>query len=367
MKLLLVSDATNVHTKRWASALSARGLKVFLLTMFPYTEDDFYLENGVELFNFDLFYYKSSKSSIIEPLKAHIKALVYLRSLIKRLNPDILHAHYLTSNTYLAALSGFKPLVLSAWGTDVYEFPKESWFKSMALRLLLKRANMLLSTSNCMAKELSKYTNKYIEILPFGIDTERFRKLNKERDLSTCVIGNVKTLAPRYGVDVLIKAFKILCDRNETKKLYLEILGRGPQREELEQLVRELELEDRVTFVGFIPNHELPKYYDRFSVAVFLSNAESFGVSAIEAMSCECPIVVSDAEGFCEIVDDGINGCIVSRQNPDDTASAIEYLLKNYELAQKYARAGREKVKFLYQWEKCVDKMLELYTNLIKQ
>jgi glycosyltransferase involved in cell wall biosynthesis len=217
-----------------------------------------------------------------------------------------------------------------------------------------------------MAKEIQKYTQKSIGITPFGVDTDLFIKQLAQKDPDTFVVGNVKALNPKYGIDVLIKAFKIVKDANPHKNIGLEIIGEGEDREKLKKMVLDLNITGEVCFRGSVENHLLPEWYNSFSVCVSVSNTESFGVVAVEAMACECPVVVSDADGFTEVVVNNETGIIVKKKDPVATAAAIQMFIDNPSLQETYGKNGRKRVKELYDWNKNVDTMMAIYSDVLK-
>ena len=126
MKILIVADGGNIHTKRWAAALADAGVETVVFSLTP-AETGFYSGKGVILHVFDLFSYKQGgKKPFLKAIARHSKAVRELKRLIKKEKPDIVHAHYATSYGLVAALAGFHPLIISVWGSDVYEFPKQS-------------------------------------------------------------------------------------------------------------------------------------------------------------------------------------------------------------------------------------------------
>ena len=129
------------------------------------------------------------------------------------------------------------------------------------------------------------------------------------------VVGTVKSLEPIYGIDVLIRTFKLVVEANPDKPLRLEIIERFAGKI-IENACTRFGHSRQSLFIGALPNNQLPTCYNRFDVAVNLSNKESFGVVAIEAMACGCPVVVSDAEGLKGVVEDGRTGIVVPKQNP---------------------------------------------------
>lgn len=321
MKVLLVADARSIHTRRWAVSLKESGIETVLYSIFP-SPDDYFTSAGIRLHVFDMFTYKktSGLKYITGMLKSHYRAVRDLRSVIACEKPDILHAHYATSFGLIAALTGFHPFLISVWGSDVYEFPYQNFFNCISVKYILKKADRIMSTSNVMAKQTARFTDKDIEVIPFGVDTGLFRPMQTTGGDGSFLVGNVKTLSPKYGIDVLINTFSIVLRTNPGLDAKLMIVGDGPCRSEYEGLCRTLGVMERVVFTGRVANEMLPEYYSRFSVAVSLSRSESFGVVAVEAMACGCPVVTSDADGFTEVVADGETGFVVPRNDPEAAA-----------------------------------------------
>lgn len=366
MKVLVLSDARSIHTKRWVSSLAERGIMVVLYSINLVGKEDleFYSRSGVECFFFDLFSYKTDGSGVVGAVRRHLAAVADLKRVIASQRPDILHSHYLTSYSFIAALAAFHPFVVSMWGSDVYEFPRLGAFQRWSVKFVLRRADRILSTSEIMASEARKYTSKEILITPFGVDTDVFRRVDGVRDEGAFVVGTVKTLSKKYGVDVLISAFRILSERNVGADLRLVIAGKGPDREALEAQAVSEGVGDRVRFVGEVLHSEVAGYYNSFDVAAFLSLSESFGVSAVEAMACGCAVVVSDADGFREVVEDGVSGFIVPKNSPEKAADAIQRFLDDPSLRDSMGEAARERVCRFYEWGKNVDNMISIYKGV---
>lgn len=373
MKVLVVSDAQSVHTQRWTSALKNKGVDVVLYTIKPVT-DDFYSSRGIKCHYFDLFDFKREKRSKLYAVKRHLQAVAHLKQVLKEEKPHILHSHFVTSYSLIAALAGYRPFIVSAWGSDIYLYPKKSPVNKAIVKFILSCADKVLSTSNVMARECEKYTQKPIEITPFGVDTELFKRGGnnggnfgdiEHSKPEKFVIGSVKTLAENYGTEYLIRAFKRVVDRNPGKELSLELVGKGPDEERLKGIAKELGIAEKVNFRGFINQKDLPEVYSKFNIACYLSNSESFGVSAIEAMSCNCPVVASDADGFTEVIENGVTGIIVPKKDPVATAAAIQKFIDNPELTNRMGIAGRERVCSMYKWEGNVDTMLSIYKSVL--
>ncbi len=365
MKILLLSDCNSVHTIKWAKSLSQRGLDIIIFSLGVLKVDD-YQNTSVKVITAGN---SVSRKNWLDKLQ-YLKVLPQLKKVIEREKPDIVHSHYATSYGLLGALSKFKPFILSVWGADVFDFPKKSFLHKHIVKYNLKRADKILSTSNVMAKETKLYTDKDIEVTPFGIDMEVF-KPQKENSLfedKDIVIGTVKTLEKKYGIRYLIDAFKILVDKYPEKPLKLLLVGGGSQEKMLKEKVKDFGIENKVVFTGNVPFKEVPKYHNMLSVSVSVSvsDGESFGVAIIEASACEKPVVVSDVGGLPEVVENGVTGIVVPRRNPQKTFEAIEKLLLDENLRKQMGKAGRERVKKLYDWNNNVEQMLEIYKEILK-
>jgi len=365
MKLLLLSEPNSVHTIKWAKSLAKNSIDIVIFGLGGLTVKDY--EGIANIKIKTLNETVTRKEGAIGKLK-YLRALPMIKNVIKEFKPDIVHAHYASSYGLLGALSEFHPLVLSVWGGDVFSFPHKSFLHKAMFKYNLSKADKILSTSNTMAKEIRLYTEKIIEVTPFGIDMIKFMPMKVESlfDKNDIVIGTIKALEEVYGVEYLIRAFKIVSNDHKDLPLKLLIVGGGSLENKLKQLVKDLGIEDKVIFTGKISFEDVPKYHNMLSVYVSVSNTESFGVAIIEASSCGKPVVVSDAGGLPEIVEDGMTGFVVSSKNPEETAQAIEKFVLDEKLRNKMGQNGRERVKKLYNWDDNVKQMMNIYEEIVK-
>ncbi|ABB44696.1 Glycosyl transferase, group 1 [Sulfurimonas denitrificans DSM 1251] len=365
MKLLLLSDSNSVHTIKWATSLAKSGIDIIIFSLAELSVKDY---DNIKNINIKtLGEILSRDESTLSKLK-YLKALSAIKEIIKEFQPDILHAHYASSYGLLGALSGFSPFVLSVWGSDVFSFPLKSPLHKFILKYNLKKADKILSTSHVMAKETKLYTNKEIEVTPFGVDMEQFKPMEVKSlfEKDNIVIGTLKALETKYGIEYLIRAFKIVSEKYSNLPLKLLIVGGGSLELELKQLVKDLKIDNKTIFTGKIPFVEVPIYHNMLSLFVSVSQSESFGVAIIEASSCAKPVVVSNVGGLPEVVEDGVSGFVVPPKNPQETAEAIEKLALDKNLRERIGKNGRERVKNLYNWSDNVRQMIGIYEELLK-
>ena len=365
-KILFLSDASSIHTKRWVNSIAEKGVTIHLFSLKPVNKAD-YPDHDFTFTDFNLQKRFGGLSKL-----SYLKVLPELKKVISGFKPDIMHAHFATSYGLLGALSGFHPFVLSVWGSDVFDFPKKSFLHRKILEYNLKKADKILSTSNVMAVETKNYTDKEIEVTPFGINTDLFKpeKVNRADftpfSESDIVVGTIKLLEDKYGINYLIEAFSMVAEKHHEIPLRLLIVGDGSERKNLENMVHNLGIDEKVYFAGMADYQKVPYFNDVLDVYAALSNYESFGVAVIEAQSCGKPVVVSNAGGLPEVVEDGVTGFVVERKNAAEAAEKLEKLVLDPELRKSMGNAGRERVLKLYDWNENVAQMMEIYNKINK-
>lgn len=360
LKLVILAPANVVHTQRWVEALHARGVQIVLVSQ--HSCGPWQPPVGVRL-----------ATLRHEGTKGYFLNVPELRRILRTERPALLNVHYATGYGTSAMLSGFHPRVLSVWGSDVFDFPDISPLHRRLVVASLRSADVVASTSHSMARQvgrvlMSRPLREPIAITPFGVDTARFTprpSLEPKVDLAL-TIGTVKKLERKYGVDTLVKAFALLQPPATGAPPLLRLVGEGAQQSKLQALVVDLGLAARVQFVGAVAHAQVPEQLRGFDIFVAASrlDSESFGVAVIEASACGLPVVVSDAGGLPEVVRDGETGLVVQREDPVALARALQQLLDDPALRVRLGRAGRVHVQAHYEWDACVQQMVELYERV---
>ena len=358
-RIALLGPANSIHLQRWASALAQRGHAVLVISQHRCAR--VLLPAAAELvwlpYAGSLGYFRNAGS---------------VRRTLARWKPELLNAHYASGYGTTAALAGFAPTLLSVWGSDVYDFPYESALKGWWLRRTLRRATAIASTSHAMARQVQRLTpaRTHIAITPFGVDMARFAPRADAPARTGFTLGIVKTLAPKYGVDLLLRAFAGLRADAEVlaaqPAMRLLIVGDGPQRVELEALARQLGISVHCEFAGAVPHADVPQWLHKLDVYAAPSrlDSESFGVAVIEAGACGLPVVVSDAGGLPEVVLDGVTGLVVPRDDVPALQAALKRLVLDAGLRARMGVAARAHVAREYEWDACVDRMVGCYDSL---
>lgn len=177
------------------------------------------------------------------------------------------------------------------------------------------------------------------------------------------VVGNIAHMADHKGQIYLIRAALIV--KNKYPDTKFVIVGDGKLRKELEAEVRRLSLDGIVIFTGF--RKDIASFLASFDIFAFPSHMEGLGTSLLDAMVMKRPIVSTTAGGIPEVVQDGINGLLVSPKDPEALANAIISLIEDKELRHRLGYAGRKIVEDRFTDDKVVEGTLAVYKRILEK
>ncbi|WLV24397.1 glycosyltransferase [Aciduricibacillus chroicocephali] len=359
-RICYLAGASTIHTVRWVNAMVAKGYEVHLITMHPAKLDQ--IDSAVSV----------HKLKVPAPI-GYYANVFQLKRLLREINPELLHVHYASGYGTLARLAKFSPTLLSTWGSDVYLFPYESKRNEKTLRKNFMAATRVSATGLALKRQTALFTppDIQIDVVPFGIDTELFRKIPIKKESGDIVIGTVKRLKEVYGIDLLLKSVARMIDQLHKEglddiagQIKLLIVGEGPQISELKEIAVQLRLEKQTEFVGAVPNVKVPEYINQLDIYCAFSRSESFGVAILEASACEVPVVVSNVGGLPEVVRDGESGYITQLGDLEEMAERIKELVLDEGKRKEFGRNGREFVQSCYEWDRNVAVMADIYEQM---
>jgi len=364
MKICLLANAMSVHTQRWALAYAAKGHDVCLLSI---RNIDLPAINIIPVYLGP----QNSKSKFWT-FCSYLYLLLTIRRHLRRLRPDILHAHFVPTHGVIAAYSKFHPLVLSVWGSDViwHKSSNMPLIRRMMIRYALKRADEITATSQFLVERTKEFTSsdRQIRHIPFGIDCQIFippTTDSEHRDDLCFRIGFVKKLSSIYGPDILIRAFYLIL--KEIPQARLIMAGRKDQKPQLQRLAQDLKVADKIEFLGPVPHEHIHELLNTFDVFVNPSVCqESFGVSVLEASACGLAVVATRVGGVPEVCIDEQTGLLVTPADPNALAQAIIKLARDDSRRRQLGHAAREFVLARYQWHENVEEMIQLFIQLVR-
>jgi len=291
-----------------------------------------------------------------------------LKHLTQKIKPDLIHAGPIQNCAFLAALSGFRPLLTMSWGYDlVMDADKSAWMKWVT-RYTLKRSAFFVSDANVSrnkAVEFGMNPTKTM-VFPWGTDIEHFTpKSFKLSNLKPFTLFCSRTWEPIYGVDVLAKAFVKVASKNPNVNLIL--LGGGSQGNTIRQILINGGVLDQVHFGGYSSQADLPRWYHMADLYISPSHVDGSSVTLMEALASGLPCLVSDIPGNKEWIEDGVNGWLFRDGDVDDLVAKILDAIKNRELFGKIGEAARKTAEQKADWKKNFGKLLEAYNKAVSR
>ncbi len=291
---------------------------------------------------------------------------------------DVVHAHWAIPTGPAAVQAARKmrlPSVITMHGGDVYVNPEQGydfptrWYVRPPLRWTLRHAGALTAiTDDCRQHALrAGAPDESIHLVFNGTDLRRFSPAPGGKPIDPRygpqMVFACRQLFPRKGIRFLIEAAARLKPR--FPDIRVVVAGDGFERPELIKLAESLGIGQQVTFLGWVPNSDLPPYYRAAAISVIPSLEEGFGIPAAEAMGCETPVVASDAGGLPEVVEHGVTGLIVPRGDSAALADAMGSLLVDPARRADMGRAGRERALRLFDWDRTAEQFEQIYASVM--
>lgn len=264
---------------------------------------------------------------------------------------DCIDAHFVYPDGLAAVLLGKMlriPVIVSARGSDINVYPSYRLIRPM-ICWTLRQASALIAVSAALKSEMAALgvdENK-IRVVPNGVDSERFHNSNREEarkrlslPLNGQLIVSVGALIPLKGHELLIRAFsRIATERGNAR---LCILGEGPNRSELEQLIAKLGLEGRIQLRGKRPNEELPLWFNAADMSCLASTREGWPNVITESLACGTPVVATRVGGIPEILHSPELG-VLTEQSEESLAAGLEQALSKKWDRREISRVTRER------------------------
>ncbi len=247
-----------------------------------------------------------------------------IRKAIRHFKPDVIHVHQANSVGFYSVLANSRtgiPLVLTAWGSDILINPTLSWFHRWMTRKVLKSAKICTSDSSYMADEMKALVpNEKLEITicNFGVP-ESSLPIQKEK-----IIYSNRSHNPLYRIDKVIRAFRRFLDMTSDKDWRLLLAGKGSMTAGLIELVQELNLQNKVEFIGFVDTATNAQNYAKSSFFISIPESDATAMSLLEAMYYKCTPILSDLPANREWVTHMENGFIVSNLDSNFIIDAMQ-------------------------------------------
>lgn len=377
----------NVYVREVCAAFSDRGIATDVFTRMQ-SPDDPGMEALAALSR--VIYLPAGrgvdKYSLIQEVPA-FAAEIQAHAARQGVHYDLLFSHYWLSGEVACLL---RPRLAAKWAHVAHTLGlvknrrlAEGARPEPPLRIRLegeiaRQADLLIAST---ADEGDELVNAYgaepnrVFVVPPGVDLTTFRPLDRAQARRTIGYGNgplllfVGRLERLKGVEIALRALALLNDR-EHPDLRMLVIGEDSrdgdesEKERLKALASQLGVRDRIDFLGSVTHHELPHFYSAADACVMPSYSESFGLVALEAQACGCPVVASDVPGLRSVVRDDVSGYLIAGNDPAAYADRIGRLLADPDKAQQMGRRGSLLAQ-RFSWGRTADSLEKLFDEVI--
>ena len=277
---------------------------------------------------------------------------------------DLIDAHYFYPDGVAATLLGHwlkKPVIITARGSDLNLLPHHPIPRRLIQRAA-QRAAHLITVSGALKEvllQLGADANK-ITVLRNGVDLTLFQPTEREKTrrqlaLTTHpLLVSVGNLVPGKGHDLVIRAIEPL------EPSQLLIIGSGPEQQNLERLVQQLNLDQRVQFKTHLPQAELAKYYSAADALVLASASEGWANVLLESLACGTPVISTAVGGSPELITAPEAGRLVQERTPQALTQAIQDLF-----AHLPDREDTRRFASRFNWEETSAGQMTLFRNVV--
>ena len=285
---------------------------------------------------------------------------------------DVLHVHYAIPHAISAYLakqilgSADLKVITTLHGTDITLVGRDESYLPIT-KFGIEVSDGVTAVSQWLKRETAVNfgTKKPIEVIPNFVDPDRFQRhrsafchmFGAATDKLLCHVSNFRPVKRIMDViSVFEKVSRVIPSR-------LLMIGDGPDRSRAEAYCREHQLRERVFFLGNVPN--LEEIVGGSDLFLLPSEAESFGMAALEAMASEVPVIASRAGGLPEVVEDGVSGYLLPAGDVDAMAARAIEILSDEDLARRLGAAGRARAIEKFDVKNIVPHYREVYERVI--
>lgn len=281
-----------------------------------------------------------------------------IQQVIAQTHPDLIHAGPLFTCGYLAAKSGFRPLVAMSWGSDILWNAQRHWLARRRTRFALQHADAVIGDCDAVRQAVRSYgvPDKCIITFPWGIDLDKFSPHQNDGGLRArlgwqgkIVVLHLRSWESLYDPLTVAGAFASAARGNPNLRLLMP--GTGSLAPKVRRVFERAGLLDRVYLPGAVAYDDLPSYYRAADVYVSASLSDGSSVSLMEALACGLPVLVSAIPGNREWVQAGVQGWLFPPKDEIALSSAMLAAAASAERA-KMARAARKVAEQRADWSR---------------
>jgi glycosyltransferase involved in cell wall biosynthesis len=368
-RILYFSRDYSTHDHRFLTALGKTGHKIYYLRLENrgHTLEDRSIPSNVEQVQWAGGDHKAR-------LKDGMRLYFDLKKVVRKVDPDLVHAGPIQTAAFLVALTGYQPLASMSWGYDLLVDARKSPAWTWATRFVLKHSSVMIGDCQAVRKAAVSYgmPEDRIVTFPWGVDLQHFSPDHGEGQekpqilrsrlgwgKEAFVLLSTRSWEPIYGVDTLAEAFAMAARQHP--ELRLMMLGNGSLAGRLRQIFLRGDVDSCVVFPGQVNQVDLPKYYQAADLYVSASHSDGTSISMLEALACGCPVLLSDIPGNREWIKPGEQGWLFQDGNAHDLAEKIIKAVESQKLFTPMKQKARLLAEERADWDKNSKEILNAY------
>ncbi len=370
LRLLFFCDPTEVPARAWMDSFVARGHHVAVIVDRE-SEIGSDLDPAIQIIR--LNHGEDGRRWRVTSRQIHLIRAV--RAAVRTFKPDVVHAHSVSGHSWRAWVSGFRPYVVSAWGSDVYIGVYRSW-KSRAYGYVSLAGAAIVTTESRdvgRAAIAAGARRGRVARVQFGVDTSQFYPMGRPTDLAVRyrvqdrrVVFSPRIIAPLYRQQDVVRAISMLPD--DVVLFLTEYKAQTDELRELRDLISRLGIASRVQIIPPVHHADMPALYALANVVVTVPSSDSTAITLLEALACGRPVVASDLPSPREWVADIWPELLVPVGDIERMAGAIDTALRGNlsDVAGRIGR-GRSLVETAGSRGGNMDSMEAMYSALVKR
>jgi hypothetical protein len=286
---------------------------------------------------------------------------------------DIIHSHTALPDGYAGmflAKKYKKPLIVTTHGQDF----QQTIYKNKKCKKNIERVINFSKKTIVVSNKLKKIGEKELKIkpqkfavIPNGINIKDIylnKSILNKKYKNKKIILSVSNLIKIKGIDYNLRAIAKVKEKHP-KIIYL-IIGDGPERNFLENLAKQLNIENLVKFLGLLPHKKTMEYFSVCDIFSLPSWNEGFGVVYLEAMASGKPIIACMDQGIDDIIENKKNGLLVNPKSEYNLFQKMDFLLSNPFWTKKIGKQAKKTVEKNYTWNHVVKNIIEVYQETLK-
>ncbi len=316
-KILFLAHSQSIHTKRWVQYFINQNWEVHIITFHP-----------EKISGAACHYFPAGKIKVTGNNLQYLLYIPKIIRLIRKLKPDIVNSHFLSSFGLLAYLSGYGHHVINVHGTDVLINARKSPFSKWLYKKVLDSAWHIFSVSQTMTQVLTNefdLSSTQITTIQYGVDLTQFSYTKNWDDRGYDFITN-RAFIENSNYSFILKTvsnFKLF-----KPDFKLCIVGSGPLKNEIKQWIKKYHLDENIEMKEPVSSNEMAKLLNNSRLFLSFTTSDGTPLSLFEAVACGCFPVISNNQSHREWVSRGMKAEIISLNRPEEASKKIEECFK---------------------------------------